>query len=162
MILAKKKTFEYTERRYMKVILLQDVKGTGRKGEVKTVSDGYAMNALLPKKLARPATEASLKNLAEESRRAEIEQEKKKEVSKEIAAKLSGQTVTLRRKSKNGKLFGAVHEGDIVEALGLSGIALERKYLRLENPIKETGIFSVRVELGNGIQGKFSVEVKSE
>ncbi len=146
----------------MKVILLQDVKGTGRKGEVKTVSDGYAMNALLPKKLAQPATGSALKNLTEKKRRIDIETEKKKEISKEIAAKLSGYTVTIRRKSRNGKLFGAVHEGDIAEALGLLGMTLERKELRLERPLKEIGTFSVQANFGNGIQTKFSVELIGE
>jgi large subunit ribosomal protein L9 len=97
----------------MKVILLADVKGVGKKGDLKNVADGYALNALFPKKLAVAATTDSIRQLEEEEKRKKVLVEQEIVRERELAKKISGMTITLIRRAEKGKLFGALHESDI-------------------------------------------------
>lgn len=145
----------------MKVILTADVKGQGKKGELKEVSDGYARNYLLPRGLAAEATTDNINTLKlrEKARQAQIAREKAE--AEENAKKLSGVQVTIRAKAgKNGKLFGAVTSQEIADALKAQfNIDIEKNKIVQAEPIKTFGSFSVKAKLGYEISGTVNVLV---
>ena len=147
----------------MKVILQQDVKGQGKKGEMIDAAEGYARNFLLPRKLAIPATPDAINtmNLKEAARRKEEAANRAAAVEK--AEKLRGTTVRVSAKGgSGGKLFGAVTGKEISEALGAQlGIEVAKQQLVLD-PIKTFGTHSVRAKLGYEVSASFSVEVSEE
>lgn len=146
----------------MKVILLEHVKGVGRKGEVKNVSDGYATNALLPKKLAVIATPAEMKKLDETKKHIEI----KKAVSGALLDKnlkeLASVHVEIKRKANSeGHLFSAVHANDVLEALEKQHkIELDVKHLP-EIHIKTLGEHKIEIKI-EGKKSEFTVDVIAE
>ena len=145
----------------MKVILQEDVRGQGKKGQTIDVSDGYARNFLLPKKLAVVATADNMNamKIKEKARLAQIERDK--EGARETAAKLEGIVVKVAAKSGGaGKLFGSVTSKEIADALEKQhGIALEKNKIVLNDPIKNYGTYEVKCKLGYEIGGKFTVVV---
>lgn len=148
----------------MEVILLKDVKGLGKAGEVKKVSDGHARNMLLPRKLAMEATPANLKQL--EKRRAEIEAQRAldKAVAEDIKKKIEAITVVVKSKAgDNGRLFGAVTSKDIADALEKDHkIILDKKKIELSSPIKQAGLTEVELKLFQGVAAKCKVNVETE
>jgi len=145
----------------MRVLLLKDVKGLGRMGELKEVSGGYATNYLFPNKLAQPATEGSVK-LAEQIRvAAERRIEKKKSESKTLAAKFEGQTVVLKARSGEGdRLYGSITAQDVADALSKSsGMTVERM-VELEHPIKSLGRHDIALRVGGGMTANITVIVE--
>ncbi len=144
----------------MKVILLCDVKGSGKKGDVVNVSDGYANNYLLKNKLAQPATAQNM-NLLEAQRSSE--QYKKAQAlaaAKETAAALSATEVTVPvTVGANGKLFGALNTQAIADALAKAGVAGDKKKIVLDQPIKQTGTYKVAVKLHPEVSAKVTVNV---
>lgn len=148
----------------MKVLLEQDVKGTGKQGQIVEVSDGYARNFLLPRKLATPADAASI-NAA--NIRKSAAQHKKFQAgvdAREQAKKLSGITVRVTAKvGENGKLFGSITSKEIAAALEAQhGIALDRKKILLGEPIRALGSQTVSAKLFEGTDAAFTVEVVSQ
>ena len=145
----------------MKVIFNVDVKGQGKKGELKEVSDGYARNYLLPRGLAAEATTDNINTLKlkEKAKQAQIAREKAE--AEENAKKLSGVQVTIRAKAgKNGKLFGAVTSQEIADALKAQfNIDIEKNKIVQAEPIKTFGSFSVKAKLGYEISGTVNVLV---
>ena len=139
----------------MKVIFNVDVKGQGKKGELKEVSDGYARNYLLPRKLASEATTDALNTfkLKEKAKAAQIAREK--EEAKSNAEKLGAVTVTIRAKAGGaGRLFGAVTSQEISDALREQhGICVEKNKIVQTEPIKTFGAFEVKAKLGYEISG---------
>ncbi|MBX6395956.1 MAG: 50S ribosomal protein L9 [Alicyclobacillaceae bacterium] len=132
----------------MKVIFLQDVKGQGKQGEIKDVSEGYARNYLLPRKLAVEATEGNLKTLRAREAQKQREAEERLRQAQELAAKLNGMVVEIYAKSgENGRLFGAVTGKQIAEALAAQGIQLDKRKIELEEPIRQPGTVTVTVRL---------------
>lgn len=148
----------------MKVILQQDVKGHGKKGEMVDVSDGYARNFLLPRKLAITATTDNINTmkLQEKARLAQIEREK--EEAREIVKKLEGCMVKISAKAgDSGKLFGSVTAKEISEALEKQfSISIEKNKVVLSDPIKAFGTYEVKCKLGHEISGKINVVVAEE
>ncbi|MBQ1476156.1 MAG: 50S ribosomal protein L9 [Firmicutes bacterium] len=148
----------------MQVILLKDVKGQGKAGQVVKVSDGYARNMLLPKKLAMEATPANMKVL--EKQRAQIEAQRAidKQVAEDIKAKVEAKTVKVVTKAgENGRLFGAITSKDIAEAIQKEFlIELDKKKIDLDAPIKQTGVTEVTLKLFPGVQAKCKVDVVTE
>ena len=148
----------------MQVILLKDVKGQGKAGQVVKVSDGYARNMLLPKKLAMEATPANMKVL--EKQRAQIEAQRAidKQVAEDIKAKVEAKTVKVVTKAgENGRLFGAITSKDIAEAIQKEFlIELDKKKIDLDAPIKQTGVTEVTLRLFPGVQAKCKVDVGTE
>ena len=147
----------------MKVILLKDVKGSGKKGEVVNVSDGYATNYLFRQGLAQPANAQNLSAL-EAQRSSELY---KKEVAlkeaKEFAEKLGAVTVELTASvGANGKLFGALSSQSIADALAKSGIAVDKKKIVLDQPIKQTGNYRVTVRLHPEVTATVNVAVSAK
>ena len=145
----------------MKVIFNVDVKGQGKKGEMKEVSDGYARNYLLPRKLAMEANADNLNayKLKEKDKAAQIAKEKA--AAQETASKLSGIQVKIAAKAGSaGKLFGSVTSREISEALREQfGIEIEKQKIVQAEPIKSFGTFEVKCKLGYEITGTVSVLV---
>ena len=148
----------------MKVILQQDVKGQGKKGQMVEVSEGYARNFLLPRKMAIPATADAINtmNLKEKARRAE--EARLKAEAEDIAEKLKECQVKLTAKAgAGGKLFGAVTTKEISEGLQKqSGIDVPKQTLVLEEPIKAFGSYQVKAKLGFEVSGTVYVSVFEE
>ncbi|MDD6189727.1 MAG: 50S ribosomal protein L9 [Clostridiales bacterium] len=145
----------------MKVILQQDVKGQGKKGELKEVSDGYARNFLFPRKLAVEATADNINTmkLQEKAKQAQIAKEKAE--ARENADKLKNCTVKISAKAgSNGKLFGAVTSKEISDALAAQyNIEIEKNKIIQAEPIKTYGSFEVKVKLGHEISTSLKVMV---
>ena len=145
----------------MKVIFLEDVKGKGKKGELKDVSDGYARNFLLPKKLAKEATADNLNTfkLQEKAKAAQIAREKAE--AQENAKKLENMQVKVIAKAgSNGRLFGAVTNKEISDALAKQhGMNIEKNKIVLSEPIKSYGAFDVKCKFGYEISGVIHVLV---
>lgn len=145
----------------MQVILLKDVKGLGKAGEVTKASDGYARNMLIPKGLVMEATPANLKVL--EKKKAEIEAQRAmdKAVAEDIKKKIEGVTVEIHTKAgDNGRLFGAITSRDIADVLEKNHkIILDKKKIELSAPIKQAGLTEVDLKLFQGISAKCKVNV---
>lgn len=145
----------------MQVILLKDVKGLGRAGEVAKASDGYARNKLIPQGLAMEATPANLKTL--ERKKAEIEAQRAmdKAVAEEIKAKIEAITLEIHTKAGDGgRLFGAITSKDIADTLEKDHkIILDKKKIELSAPIKQAGLTQVDLKLFQGISAKCKVNV---
>lgn len=148
----------------MKVILQQDVKGQGKKGEMIEVSEGYGRNFLLPRKLAVPATADAINtmNLKEKARKAE--EARLKAEAQEIAGKLQNCPVKLSAKAGNGgKLFGAVTNKEISEGLKAQyGVDIPKQKIVLDEPIKAYGSYQVKAKLGFEVSGTVYVTVCEE
>ncbi len=146
----------------MKVILKQDVKGSGKKGAVIEVSDGYAKNFLLKKGLAEIATagginEATQKRTADEYHRAE-----NIKALKELATQVNGKTVEVHiRTGNNGKAFGSVTTADIASALSELGYEIDKKKISIKDAIKNVGVAEAEIRFMEGVTAKIKVNVSS-
>ena len=148
----------------MKVILQQDIKGQGKKGQLKEVSDGYGRNYLLPRGMAVEATADNLNamHLKDKARQAQIAREKAQ--AQEYAEKLGAVVVQLKAKAGSaGRLFGSVTSKEISEALAAQhGINIEKNQIVQTEPIKQFGTFQVKCKLGYEISGTIHVMVTEE
>ncbi|MFZ5752990.1 MAG: 50S ribosomal protein L9 [Bacillota bacterium] len=147
----------------MKVILLQDVKGTGKKGETLNVAEGFARNFLIPRGLAVLATEKSLKEL---ERQKALEAKKKAEELKnaqELAQKLSKVSLTLAVKTgAGGRLFGSINTKDIGDALEKKyGLVVDKRKIELKGAIKSLGTYPVTIKLHPEVTAAIEVQVTS-
>ncbi|MDY0404141.1 50S ribosomal protein L9 [Virgibacillus sp. 179-BFC.A HS] len=144
----------------MKVIFTKDVKGKGKKGEVKNVSDGYARNYLLKNNIAVEATPGNMKSLeAQKRKQAQMEQEEK-EAAMELKDKLADLTVEIKAKSGDGKLFGSITSKQIAEALHKEhGYKLDKRKIELDQPIKSLGYTVVPIKLHPEVSGSIKVHV---
>ena len=146
----------------MKVILLQDIKGTGKKDQVVEASDGYARNYLIPRKLAKEATAEAL-NSIEKAKSADKHREAvKRAEAEEKARELKGKVIQLSvRGGENGKLYGAITNDQIAAALKEQhGFEVDKRKLELEEPIKTAGQAFVTLKLMAGISTRMIVNVK--
>jgi len=148
----------------MKVILLKDVPGQGKQGDVINVADGYARNYLLPRGLASEASEGRLKELADRRRAMAIKEQKIEQAARELAARLNNLTVVIKTKTgEGGRLFGSVNNKDIADALADQyNIMLDKKKLVVKEPIKQLGAYPVAVKLHPAVQAEVMVEVVAE
>ena len=145
----------------MVVILIKDVKGTGKAGDVVKVSDGYARNMLLPRGLAKEATEGNIRNLEKQKAIAAEKLEEENAAAKELAEKLEKITVKIKTKGGDtGKLFGSITSKDISEALEKQeNIRIDKKKIELSGPIKQAGDVTVTVKLFTEISAELKVSV---
>ena len=144
----------------MKVILLDDVAKLGRRGEVRDVSDGYARNFLIPKKLALSASAGNMKNLEHIKVQANAKADRVKSDAEALRQKIEALTLEERRQaSEEGKLFGSVTSQDIAEFLDKRGIKVERRRIHLDEPIKTLGETSVPIRLHQDVTAQFKVSV---
>lgn len=145
----------------MKIILRADVESLGDKGTILDVADGYARNFLIPKGFAMRATRGAVKQAADMARAREAAEAQSTAAANEAAAQLRGQTIQISAKvGEGGKLFGSVGSADVASAItDQTGIAVDRKQVSLDQPIKEIGAFSVPVQLHKSVSVDVAVEV---
>ena len=145
----------------MKVILLEDVKKLGRAGEIVKVSDGYARNMLLPKQLAKEATAGNIKALEKQKAQRAEELAQEKEEAEKIRKLLQGKVVHLKSKGGDGgRLFGAVTNMDVAAAIkDQFGIEIDRKKIRIPEPIKTVGDHAAQIRLFTDINATVKVKV---
>ena len=148
----------------MKVILLDNIKGVGKKDEIINASDGYARNFLFPKKLAVEANNENMSKLKAKKQSERYKKDVNKENSEKIAKKLDDITLTIKVKAgENGKIFGGVTSKEISEELKKQyKIDIDKKKIILNENIKNLGSFDISMKLFEGVTGKLKVKVISE
>ena len=147
----------------MKIILLDDVAKVGRRGEVRDVSDGYARNFLIPKKLALSATAGNLKNLDHIKKQAHAKADRIKGDAEAVRDRIEALMYEERRQaSEEGKLFGSVTSQDLVDFLEKNGVKVERKRVQLDEPIKALGETAVPIRLHTDVIAQLKVSVVRE
>ena len=146
----------------MKVILLQDVKGKGKKGQMLEVSDGYARNYMLPRKIAVEATTDAVNTMRMNDKAAAEKAAKERAEAVEISKKLREMTLTVTAKGGGaGRLFGSVTNQEIADALkAKTGIALDKRKIVISDPIKTVGTFTVNCKLGYEITAPLTVKIE--
>lgn len=148
----------------MKVILQQDVRGQGKKGQLVDVSDGYARNFLLPRKLAVIATAENMNTMKQQEKARKAQEAAEKAEAQATAKKLEGLMVKISAKAgEGGRLFGAVTAKEVSEALAAQhGVNVVKTKLVLEEPIKSCGSYQIKAKLGYEITGTVNVLVTEE
>lgn len=148
----------------MKVILLKDIKGTGKIGDVVNVSDGYARNYLFPRGIAKEGTQGNIKVLDEQKTAQKIKEDKEFEEAKKLGAEMEKLTVTLYSKSGDGgRLFGSITSKDIADALKKKhSIDVDKRKILLEEGIKSLGARYVEIKIHSKVVTKIRVEVKEK
>ncbi len=132
----------------MKVILKQDVKGIGKKGDLLNVAEGYARNFLLPRGLAMEATEGNLQTLKDRQDVQARKKEREQDRAKNLAASLKDVVVTITAKTgEGGRLFGSITSKDIADGLARQKIELDRRKIELKDPIKLLGTYEVPIRV---------------
>ena len=147
----------------MKVILLQDVKGKGKKGQMIEVSDGYARNFMLPRKIAVEATADAVNTMRMNDKATQERIAREKAEAMEISRKLREMTVTVTAKGGGaGRLFGSVTNQEIADALAKTGIKLDKRKIIIAEPIKNVGTYTVTCKLGYEITAPLTVKIEEE
>ena len=145
----------------MKVILLQDVKGKGKKGQMIEVSDGYARNFMLPKKMAIEATADAVNTMKMNDKATQERIAREKAAALELSTKLRAMTLVVTAKGGGqGRLFGAVTNAEISAALEKSGIKLDKRKIVLNENIKNVGTYTVTCKLGYEINAPLTVKIE--
>lgn len=146
----------------MKVVLIKDVKGTGKCGDVKEVADGYAKNFLLKNKLAKPADTTNLSENAKQKEADAYHKEQERLKAVELGKKVSGITVVLKIKcGENGKIFGSVTSKEVSEELNNKGLLVDKKQLVMPDTIKMPGEFTITAKLHPTVSVKFTLLVQA-
>ena len=144
----------------MKVILKQDVKGSGKKGDVIEVSDGYAKNFLLKKGLAEIATAGGINEVSQKRNADAFHKAENIKALKELAAQINGKTVDVHiRTGAGGKAFGSVTTADIASALAELGFEIDKKKIILKDTIKNVGLADAEVRFMEGVTAKININV---
>ena len=146
----------------MKVILLQDVKGQGKKGQLIDVSDGYARNFLLPRKLAQEATADNVNTMKMNDKAQQEKRQKEREQAVALEKVLKAMTLTVTAKGGGaGRLFGSVTNAEIADALAKQHkIELDKRKIVLKDPIKNVGTYTVTCKLGYEVNAELTVEIR--
>ncbi|MDD4816141.1 MAG: 50S ribosomal protein L9 [Clostridia bacterium] len=146
----------------MKVILLNDVKGTGKVGDIVNVADGFGKNFLIKNNLAKPATNDAI-NINQEQKKADaFHKEEERLQAVELAKKIEKLTLTLQAKSgENGKIFGAITTKEIADCFQKLGFEVDKRKILLKEPIKSVGNYKLEIKLHPLVVSKFCVEVKA-
>ncbi len=146
----------------MKVILLSDVKGQGKKGEIVNVSDGYARNYLFPRNLAEEATAQNLNSAQVKKEAAAHKKAVEKKNAQQLAKELENKGITIKAKcGSTGRLFGAITSAEIADALREQmGMEIDKKKVVLANPIKELGKYTIVIKLYAGVQASIALNVE--
>ncbi len=148
----------------MKVILLEDVKALGKKGQIVNVSDGYARNMIIPKKLGLEATEKNLNDLKLKQKHEEKLAAQKLADAKQLATDLEQKKITVTMKAgENGKVFGSIGAKEIAQAAkDQHGLDLDKKKIQLADPIKTFGMHEVPIKLHTQVTGRLYVLVQEK
>lgn len=144
----------------MKVILTDEIRGLGTRGDIVTVKDGYARNFLIPKKLAREATSGNLKSIEQEKKKWALLAQQERDVAQKAADSVKGIKVTIQKRvGDTGQLFGSVTANEIADALVAKGVQVEKRRIELDHPIKSLGVHDVEVRLHRDVTAHIQVEV---
>lgn len=144
----------------MKVILIEEMRGLGTRGDVVSVKDGYARNYLIPKKLAREATPGNLKSVEQERKKWALLAEKEKEKAEKAANAVKGTKIVVKKRvGETGQLFGSVTANEIADALTEKGFEVDKRRIELAHPIKSLGTHDVEVRLHKDVTAQIQVEV---
>jgi large subunit ribosomal protein L9 len=147
----------------MEVILRTDVPKLGKAGDIVKVKDGFARNYLLPKGLAIPANQKTIKALENQRKIILAKAERERKKAQSLAEKLTGLTLTFYRKVIEGdRIYGSISAQDIVKTLEEKGLNFERRFVLLDEPIKQLGTYEIPIRLGPGVEVRISVEVVEE
>ena len=148
----------------MKVILNKDVKGTGKAGDVVTVSDGYARNMLIPRGLATEATQSNIRQLEKQKAIAAEKKAEEKAAAQELAEKLNKASIKMKIKAgEGGRIFGSITSEDIADAINMQlGMDIDRKKVKLDAPIKQVGQTDVDMRLYQDVNAKIKVIIEAE
>ena len=147
----------------MKVIFLKDVKGSGKKGEIKEVSDGYANNFLIKQGLAKKVDATALSEHRIQKEATDYHKEQERLAAMEVKNQIDGKNIVLKIKcGDNGKTFGAITSKEIADALSGYGIKLDKKKIELSESIKLIGSYKITVKVYPGISASFTLEVVPE
>ncbi len=146
----------------MRVILLKDVKGQGKKGDVVDVSDSYARNYLIKGGYAEQATAVKINDIAQKKAAADFHKAEDLKAAREVAAQLKGKEFTLKVKAgAGGRLFGSATAADISDALSAAGYNVDKKKIVLASPMREAGEYEVELRLFEGVSVKIGVTVEA-
>ena len=144
----------------MKVILIEELRGLGTRGDVVNVKDGYARNFLLPKNLAREATPGNLKSVEQERKKWGLLAQKEKDAAAKAAESVKGMKIVVhKRVGEHGQLFGSVTANEIADALLAKGVEVDKRRIELGHPIKSLGVHDVEVRLHRDVSAPIQVEV---
>lgn len=148
----------------MRVLLLKDVKGLGRAGEIKEVAGGYANNYLFPNKLVTVVTDGTVNQVKQVKEATQRKLDRKASEAKSLADRLEGQVVVFKARSGEGdRLYGSITNADVAEALSkAAGVPVDRKYVVLEHPIKTLGEHRVTLKIASGLAANATVVVERE
>jgi large subunit ribosomal protein L9 len=147
----------------MKVILIDEIRGLGGRGDVVTVKDGYARNFLIPKQLAREATPGNLKSIEQERKKWAALGDQEKAAAQKAADSVKGMKIVIhKRVGDHGNIFGSVTSNDIADALTKKGIEVDKRRIELAHPIKSVGVHDVEVRLHREVAAHIQVEVVPE
>ena len=147
----------------MKVILLQDVRGKGKKGQMLEVSDGYARNYMLPRKIAMEATADAINTLRMNDKATQERQARERAEAMELAKRMKAMTLTVYAKGGGaGRLFGSVTSQEIADALQSQGITLDKRKIVIDEPIKNVGTYTIRCKLGYEITAQLTVQIQEK
>lgn len=144
----------------MKVILTEEIRGLGTRGDIVTVKNGYARNFLLPKNLAREATSGNLKSIEQERKKWALLSDQEKTIAQKAAESVKGAKIIIRKRiGENGHLFGSVTANEIADALEAKGLHVDKRRIELAHPIKSAGLHDVDVRLHREVSAHIQVEV---
>jgi large subunit ribosomal protein L9 len=147
----------------MKVIFLKDVKGQGKKGEMKEVSDGYANNFLLANGYAKLATQGVMNQIEQEKSSEEHKKKVIKEQAQQLANQINATTIMMTAKAgEGGRLFGAITTKQIAEQLEKKNITVDKRKMLLEDPIRTLGITIIEIKLHPEVTAKLTVQITEE
>ena len=146
----------------MEVILKQDVKGTGKAGQIVKVSDGYARNKLIPGGLAVEATPANRKAIEREKAKAKEKYEAEKAAALDLSQQLADKIIVVKTKvGESGRLFGAITSKEIASAITeQTGVEVDKRKIVLDKPIKETGVETIEIKLFQDVKAKVVVKIE--
>ncbi len=143
----------------MKVILLQDIQGHGKKGEIVNINDGYAKNFLIPKKMAAEATKQMMNEIAQKTAREARILKEEREAAEALAKEIKGITVTVLAKFGGEKMYGSVTNQDVADALKAMGYDVDKKKIVIKDSIKSVGIYDAEVKVYRDVNAKIKVKV---
>ncbi|MEI6152810.1 MAG: 50S ribosomal protein L9 [Deltaproteobacteria bacterium] len=148
----------------MKVILTEDMRGTGKRGETIDVKDGFGRNFLIPRGLALAATEGNIKRAENLIKDLVTKKDRDLKTAADIKVKLEEITLTIKKKAGvDGKLFGSVTHKDVTDAVKvLLGLEIDKRNIRIDEPIKITGAHEIEIHLKQGVAARVKVEVEKE
>ena len=143
----------------MKVILLQDVQGHGKKGDVVVINDGYAKNFLIPKKMAVEATKQMMNEIAQKTAKEARILKEEREKAEALAKEIKGITVTITAKFGGEKMYGSITTQDVADALKKLGYDVDKKKIVIKDSIKSVGIYDAEIKVYRDVNAKIKIKI---